>query len=100
MHRTRLLCFQSKSQNFLSESVTSWYCGQFQELTTTQEPLACLNSHFLLLLLLLCGFLGSTKRLWPGLVKFNTAVAYHFCLSLYYLTHSRNVQQGPFSQPL
>ena len=25
---------------------------------------------------------GSAKRLWPGLVNFITAVAYHFCLSL------------------
>ena len=54
-----LLCFQSKSQNFLSDTLISWYCGQFQGLTTTQLHLACLHSpHFLLLLLLLCGFLG------------------------------------------
>ena len=25
---------------------------------------------------------SSAKRLWPGLVNFVTAVAYHFCLSL------------------
>ena len=36
-------------------------------------PLSCVTGQLLQ---------GSTKRLWPSLVNFVAAVAYHFCLSL------------------
>ena len=36
---------------------------------------------------------ASAKRLWPGLVDFVPAIAYHFCLALPCLQHSHHVKE-------